>query len=64
MRKGPAKCNFLVDDRAADTSDGEASENISPNAVIADQLRRSHFQRNRSTNFHQPDLAASPCFLV
>jgi len=32
VQKGPAKGNFLVDNRAADGSDGEVSENISPNS--------------------------------
>jgi hypothetical protein len=38
VQKGRAIGNFLVDNRAADASDGEVSENISPNTVIADEL--------------------------
>jgi len=45
VQKGPAKGNFLVDNRAADASDGEASENISPKTVIADELWRSRLQQ-------------------
>ena len=45
VQKGPAKGNFLVDNRAADASDSEVSENISPNTVITDELWRSHFQQ-------------------
>jgi hypothetical protein len=40
-----ARFPFLVDNRAADASDGEVSENISPNTVIADELWRSRFQQ-------------------
>jgi hypothetical protein len=35
VQKGPAKGNFLVENRAADASDGEVSEDVSPNTVIA-----------------------------
>jgi len=45
VQKGPAKGNFLVDNRAADASDGEVPKNISPNTVIADELWRSCFQQ-------------------
>src|SRR5215831_12336150 len=45
VQKGPAKGNFLVDNRAADASDGEVSENISSNTVVADELWRGHFQQ-------------------
>src|SRR6201987_1723848 len=45
VQKGPAKGNFLVDNRATDASDGEVSENISPNTVIAEELGRSRFQQ-------------------
>src|SRR5215468_5034036 len=38
VQKGPTKGNFLVDNRAADAPDGEFSENVSPNTVIADEL--------------------------
>jgi len=44
VQEGRAKGNFLVDYRAADASEGEVSENISPNTVIADELWRSRFQ--------------------
>jgi hypothetical protein len=45
VQKGPAKGNFLVDNRTAEASGGEVSENISPNTVIADELWRSRFQQ-------------------
>src|SRR6516162_272307 len=45
VQKSAAKGNFLVDNRAADASDGEVSKNISPNTVIADELWRSCFQQ-------------------
>src|SRR5215467_15931029 len=45
VQKTPATGNFLVDNPAADASDGEVPENISPNTVIADELWRSCFQQ-------------------
>jgi len=36
VQKGPAKGNFLVDNRAVDATDGEVPKNISPNTVIAE----------------------------
>ncbi|HMF06097.1 MAG TPA: hypothetical protein VKE72_03680, partial [Methylocella sp.] len=45
VQNGRAKSNFLVNNRAADTSDGEVSQNISPNTVIADELWRGRFQQ-------------------
>jgi hypothetical protein len=45
VQKGAAKGNFLVDNRAADASDGQASEDISPNTVITDELWRSRLQQ-------------------
>jgi hypothetical protein len=45
VQKGCAKGNFLVDNGAADASDSEASENISPDTVIAEELWRSRFQQ-------------------
>jgi hypothetical protein len=45
VKKGPAKGDLLIDNRAADASDGEVSENISPNTVVADELWRGRFQQ-------------------